>query len=158
MGLRAPLEERFWSKVDRRGPNECWNWTGAKQAFGYGVIGLGSRRSGVSRAHRVSWQLHNGELPVGKCLLHSCDNPSCVNPAHLSIGTLADNNRDMIAKRRNKFGERHPDAKLTEAAVREIRASNDKQSSLAKRFGVCPSHISRVKSGEEWRHVEGIVS
>lgn len=95
----AIAEARFWSKVDRRGPDECWPWRGRVNPDGYGLFDLGKT---ATTAHRVAWELSNGE-PIPKDLLgcHTCDNPPCVNPAHLFIGTIADNNRDRTTKGRD---------------------------------------------------------
>lgn len=93
------IEERFWSKVDQRGPNDCWPWLGARHERGYGRFILGERNR---RANRVAWEIANARpVPDGMLVCHSCDNPPCVNPAHLWIGTLADNARDMVAKGRH---------------------------------------------------------
>lgn len=92
------LAERFWSKVDRRGADQCWPWTGARDARGYGSIHHDGRRR---RATQVSWSLANGEaFPEGKCACHTCDNPPCVNPAHLWPGTVRENALDAKAKGR----------------------------------------------------------
>lgn len=105
-----PWPERFWSKVDRRGPDECWPWTAAKNR-GYGVIGAGPRSSGRKFATRVSWELEHGAPPRSDMdILHRCDNPPCVNPAHLFEGTAADNVADMLGKGRESRGRRHGDA------------------------------------------------
>lgn len=92
------LRERFWSKVDRSG--DCWMWTASRNASGYGRFG-GSNSGGSYLAHRMCWELHNGPIPDGLCVLHRCDNPACVNPAHLWLGTRDDNNKDKTAKGRN---------------------------------------------------------
>jgi hypothetical protein len=95
------LEERFWRRVDRRGPDECWPWTGHLGVDGYGV--LWRRRRVLVRAHRLSLQFKLGrDLPSEVCACHTCDNRVCVNPAHLVEGTRADNNRDMFAKGRGR--------------------------------------------------------
>lgn len=106
-----PIEDRFWGKVDRRGLDECWKWLGAKAPHGYGQIGTKSSKHML--AHRFSYELHYGPIPDndtyhGTCVLHKCDNPSCVNPAHLFLGTQSDNVADMIAKGRDNYGRRTP--------------------------------------------------
>ena len=95
------FETRFWEKVDKSGgPNSCWNWTGAKHSFGYGSVRI-SRRA--YKAHRVSYEWLIGPIPEGMCLLHTCDNPMCVNPSHLQVGTKMDNTQDMMKKGRHKY-------------------------------------------------------
>lgn len=91
------LADRFWAKVQKR--DDCWPWGGAKNRRGYGVIGLGSRGEGTALAHRVSFALHAGD-PAGRCVMHLCDNPECVRPDHLMLGSYSDNNRDMANKGR----------------------------------------------------------
>lgn len=100
------LRERFWSKVDRAGPahpqlgTACWTWVGSKSEKGYGRLSAGKHRASPLRAHRVSWELHKGPIPDKMFVLHNCDNPTCVNPDHLFIGTARDNTRDMVRKGR----------------------------------------------------------
>lgn len=144
-----PLAERFEGKFVR-GPG-CWLWTAARNAKGYGCIG-------GTYAHRVSFRLFRGPIPKGRCVLHRCDNPTCVNPEHLFLGTRADNNADMDAKgrRRQATGERIGSAKLTADAVRQIRqlrAAGQTAKSLAARFGVRPTAIWYVTSGRMWKDV-----
>src|SRR3954468_12409974 len=118
---RIPLETRFWAQVDKRGPDECWPWTGCYRSNGYGMIARGGRHS-QEQAHRISFELHNGPIPAtarraDSFVLHSCDNPACVNPAHLRIGSARENTHDMVARGRRYCvslpGEMHPNAKLT---------------------------------------------
>lgn len=99
MAKGQPLAARFWSKVDKRGPDECWPWMGTRLRPGYGVMQVSGKRV---RATRVSWSLHNGApFPQDRIACHSCDNPNCVNPAHIWAGTHSENTRDMIAKGRH---------------------------------------------------------
>ena len=143
--------ERFWSKVSKGGPDECWNWLAWCDSGGYGSI---STTNGYTSAHRVSWELHKGPIPKGMHVLHSCDNPPCINPLHLFLGTQMDNMKDCIAKGRMPRGEDKVNAKLTEQNVLEIRVSNETQAVLAKRYGVSCCVVSMTKRHLIWRHVE----
>lgn len=151
----GPLEERFWRKVEKTTPDACWVWTANKLPSGYGVIGLGKLGRRQVLAHRVSYELHYGPIAPRMFVLHSCDNPSCVNPAHLRQGTPQDNMLDMIAKGRKvvPFGSDHFCARLDAEKVREIRTSTETNVALAERFGVNPSAISNVRNGVTWKHV-----
>lgn len=145
---------RFYSRVERG--NGCWLWSGHRSADGYGKLTIG--RS-AQLAHRVSWQLHHGPIPAGLRVLHRCDNPPCVNPDHLFLGTQADNVRDMHAKNRARkaLWMASPFAKLTDDDVRAIRREyagrRVSQQSLATRFGVSQHLVSRIVRGTLWRHV-----
>jgi hypothetical protein len=134
----------FWDGTERRGPAECWPWTGSVNATGYGTMSLAPFGFPLRRAaaHRVSWEIHNGgRVPAGLCVLHSCDNPPCVNPAHLRAGTRAENMADMKARGRSRS------TKLTTAQVSEIRASGESAAVLGARYGVSKSAVHRAKSG-----------
>jgi hypothetical protein len=100
-GQCVPIETRLWEKVQKEPNGGCWLWTGGTTNGGYGVIGVGRGR--LHRAHRISWEIANGPIPDGLKVLHRCDNPPCVNPAHLFLGTQVDNMRDCAAKGRHKL-------------------------------------------------------
>lgn len=139
-------EERFWSKVDKT--TSCWEWIGCK-VRGYGQFGFEGK---VQYAHRVSWKLLNGD-PLDLKVLHKCDNPSCVNPNHLFLGTQKENIDDMLSKNRQVKGEQKPDVKLTKKQVLEIRHSKLSQRKLSKLYNVCPSHVWHIKNHKKWKHV-----
>ena len=151
--MRKTLEERFWEKVDKKGADKCWEWMGTKSLRGYGSIKINGK--GV-RAHRFSWEIHNGPIPEGMFVLHHCDNPSCVNPAHLFLGTHADNMKDMVAKGRQarERGEANRMAKLTEQDVRKIRALIKEnilaELEISEKFNVAPTTIRDIKHGQNW--------
>jgi hypothetical protein len=96
----ASLEERLWGRVLRS--DGCWEFTGTRNGMGYGVLGRHGRRGGNVLAHRAAWELTFGPVPAELCVLHRCDNPPCVRPDHLWLGTRMDNNRDMVAKGRHR--------------------------------------------------------
>lgn len=148
-----PLHDRFWSRVDKKGDDDCWVWTGAKSAKGYGTIVECSK---TIAAHRLSYSMHKGD-PVDFAVCHVCDNPPCVNPNHLFLGTLAENNTDRHRKGRSYIhvGETHPRAILTEAFVRVIRqeysTGSVTQTELGERYGVTHSTIWRIVNNLIWR-------
>lgn len=130
----------------------CWLWTGGLCGpMGYGSFTV---RTGVSRAaHRVSWEVHRGEIPAGMFVCHRCDTPSCINPDHLFLGTHADNMADCVAKGRHAIGSDAGGAKLTEAQVELIRQSSEPGPKLATEYGVSNSTISCIRTGKLWAHV-----
>jgi hypothetical protein len=153
------VETRFWEKVERPTPDQCWRWVGNVNDQGYGVL----RRPGTAAthrvwlAHRLSWEMHFGKIPDGLCVLHRCDNPSCVNPAHLFTGTREENNADKKAKGRqpHNIGSTNPNAKITEDKAREVRelvASGVTQMKVASIFGIKQPQVSRIVRGENWRN------
>lgn len=140
-------------------PNSgCWLWTGELDTKGYGAVVYLGRRYG---AHRASWIVAKGEIPAGLCVLHKCDNPACVNPDHLFLGTKADNMADMIAKGRAihngpakpRRGEECSHAKVTAKDVIAIRAASGPQHNIARAYGISPQQVSRIKRGVRWAHV-----
>ena len=159
--MMGTLAERFWGKVAflGAGPDDCWEWRAAKDSYGYGEISKGAHGSGILRAHRVSWELTNGPIPKGMCILHHCDNPACVNPAHLFLGTIEDNNHDMASKGRSTRGEKSSNARLTEQDVYEIRRMLNRgilQRVVAKKYGVSQRAISDIKTGETWNWLKEV--
>ena len=154
----ASVEERFWRNVNKDTGTDCWEWVGVSNRKGYGNISLGPRLNKSEGAHRVSWKLHNKlEIPVGMHVMHSCDNPKCVNPAHLSVGTPKQNHDDMVAKGRKRIvappGERNGKSIINAEIVKQIRASDDSHAALARRFGVSPNCVRGVRVGRTWNHV-----
>lgn len=150
MAFSDKVLERFWAKVKRDEPG-CWVWTASKFWDGYGKFRLGAT---MVKAHRISFEIHNGQIPDGLHVLHKCDNPACVNPEHLFSGSHAENMADKEAKARGVSfrGSKHGRAKLTEADVAVIRAARGvTQQQLADQFGVSNQLISRIKSGGIWR-------
>ena len=149
------IEERFWKKVTKT--KSCWLRTGAN-VKGYSVI---STRKGVKiLGHRLSWELHNGPIPIDLDVLHNCpggDNPNCVNPDHLFLGTHQDNMADMIAKGKHPQGENHVHAKLTDKIVRKARlryqAGGISTYKLAAEYGVSRGSMSNAILRRTWKHV-----
>lgn len=154
-----PLEECFWEKVDRQGPNECWFWTGSstKREGGYGQIAKKAPARGMFYAHRVSYELDHGSIIANLEVQHSCNTPLCVNPAHLSQGTPLVNAQYRNEQGRQAKGEDFPQAKLTEKKVAEIRCEYVRgsrtygQIALALKYHVSRSAIGRVVRGESWK-------
>lgn len=141
---KRPVAERFWERVDVAGPDDCWLWTRGKHSDGYGRMDIGNNTN--VGAHRISWELHHGPIPPNMYVCHRCDNPPCVNPAHLFLGTIIDNVVDRDAKGRTSMGEKHCTAKLTSKQVREIFVASGKHKEIAINYGVTRSTVTHIKN------------
>lgn len=155
MNIKKTPQEKFDGKFlvsDR-----CWIWTGAKKKDGYGYVKL----DGKDRlAHRLSYQLHKGEIPADQCVCHTCDNRLCVNPDHLWLGTPAENDLDKLSKGRQAKGERSGPSKLTEKKVNDIRANCKKGSrselsvtGFSRKYSVSSNTVSKIINFKTWGHI-----
>jgi len=169
--LTESLLRRYWAKVDKRGPDECWPWTGGASEHGYGKLHPDGKTGSPLRAHRVGHLIATGEWP--ETVLHTCDTPPCQNPAHLVSGDQEANLADMRAKGRQASGsalsdairggiprgERHYKAKLTDAQREEIKvryaAGGVTQQELADEYGIGRPHVSFIVSGRRRTHLSG---
>ena len=152
----ASATDRFWRHVEKN-DGACWLWKGGFRGA-YGKMQVGGKCSQSISAHRFSFELHNGPIPDGMIVMHKCDNPPCVNPDHLKIGTYKDNMDDMAAKGRRVVGslsgEDNPRSKLTEDLVRYIRANPHRgHKDIADELGISPNAVRWVRIGRTWRHV-----
>lgn len=147
------LNERLDART-RKGPG-CWEWTGSRTKAGYGQLRVGG---GPRYVHRLSYERHSGkELWPWHVVCHTCDNPKCLNPAHLVLGNQQTNVTDMWEKGRARpgttRGSQHPRAKLTEDDVRSIRASGLSQEGIARKYGLAQSTVQAIISRKTWRHI-----
>jgi hypothetical protein len=155
--MKANTPEKLWEFVDvSAGPSACWPWTGTRDAAGYGRFSI---RCKYYSAHRLAYVQRLGEIPEGLEIMHSCDNPPCCNPAHLSPGTRTDNMQDMLAKGRGRkpLGSEHGRSKLTEAQVLEMRFLRESENltyvELSRRFGVSFSMVQQIINRKAWKHI-----
>jgi hypothetical protein len=152
-GTGKSLYERWQKKlVIPEDPNACWGWIGGTFRRGYGAIGSGPPEWKNLRAHRVSYEFHNGPIPDGYLVRHKCDNPKCGNPLHLELGTVQDNTDDKMERGRFRpsKGSKNGMSKLSEKQVNEIRqllAAGERQHVIAAKYGVARTLISRIKTG-----------
>ena len=157
--FRTRLSARFLAKVDILGDDECWEWKASRTFDGYGNYRL---NGGMRKAHRVAYAFYNGaEIPAGLCVLHRCDNPACVNPSHLWLGTRTDNNADMKAKGRGVQngvkGTAHYRTNFSNADILKIRAMYKSghylQREIGDMFGICQSYVSELVNRKKWTHI-----
>lgn len=144
--------DRFWSKVEKT--DTCWLWTGATTKCGYGVLKIGGRKGKPVYAHRLSLEIHSGKPLEAAHVVHRCDNPRCVNPAHLFPGTNQDNIADMVAKGRQARGEKSGSARLTAEQVGEIQAlsaSGVGPTEISKQYGVHSNTVRSIVRGRTWQ-------
>lgn len=151
-----PFEQRFWEKVNKI-PDGCWEWVGSLCGRdGRGKIYV-NRTKGRVYVHRLSYEMHFGEIPSDVEVCHTCDNPKCVNPDHLFLGSHSENMKDAYRKgRKSNHGEKNPKAKITEEIVREIRRRylSDGGVALAKEFGLERTAPWRIYHRKQWKNVK----
>lgn len=143
---RKPLSERFWSKVDKKHISGCWLWMANKNTQGYGSFDIDGKGK---RAHRVAYELHYGSIPKGKLVCHHCDNPSCVRPDHLFLGTQQDNVNDMVRKGRAC-------RKLTDEQILSMRAlykNGISYKELSQQFDTVFDNVYKIINRQTWKHI-----
>ena len=151
--------DRFWLKVDKKHPDECWIWMGAKHKSGYGNFKLDNKK--IVKSHRYSFLITHGQLDESLYVCHSCDNPSCVNPNHLWQGTAKENNKDCRDKNRAVFPpdqkvENHSQHILTNNDVLDIRKkfhNGVKQADLMRSYQVSRNTIYKICRNKSWQHL-----
>lgn len=153
--MRKSITERFWSKVEIRGADDCWLWQARLNFKGYGTFKWQGK---MFQAHRVAYILTHGPIPERSLVCHSCDTPGCANPAHLWIGSNVDNMQDKLAKGRqhDTSGAKNANAKLTDSSIRDIRrlvAEGVKYKLIGQRYGITPDHVWRISAHRAWKHV-----
>lgn len=149
-----PIEDRFWEKVRKLANDQCWEWKGATyNKKGYGCFW---GKGGPVAAHRLSYELHHGPIPDGLHVLHTCDNPACVNPLHIYAGTNLENVQDAVRRRRHPVGEDAPRARFTNAdivAMHRLHAEGKSGRWIARKYQTSPGHVNRILRGIVWGHL-----
>lgn len=148
--------ERFQQRFQQGATDACWEWQGATDRKGYGLMWAGAelrKNAACMSAHRLAWMFRHGPITSEQHVLHKCDNPRCVNPDHLFLGTQAANNADMRAKNRHQHGARHYRATLTEEQARAIKCSAEPIRVAAERYGVSYEVARRIRNGTRWSHI-----
>ena len=148
-------EDRFMERV--RKTDGCWLWLGSKDQDGYPMFQASIRDMKFRKGHRVSYALFRGPVTEGMMVCHTCDNPSCVNPDHLFLGTGLDNMQDKIAKGRSRvpIGEKSPHAKITEEQAQAILADPRPYTVIAEHYGIAAATVGSIKQRQSWRHLQG---
>ena len=148
---------KFWANTLVKSPDDCWEWQLCKNDDGYGMF---SHRGRTVGAHKISWIIHNGAIPQGLCVCHSCDNPGCVNPKHLFVGThaenMADRNRKGRARGGSLPGELSPSSKFSTEAVltmRRLYTNGVLQRVIAERYNTSQPVVSGIVTHRYWRHI-----
>lgn len=150
------MTERFWTKVDKRGHDDCWLWTAHFNGNGYGEIKADAPQRRNLIASRVAWELTSGPIPIGLMVLHKCDTPACVNPRHLRLGDQLDNMGEASQRDRTASGSRHGVSKITEADALEIKrrlAKGEAQEKIGRDYGLSQTAVGFIKRGKTWRRV-----
>lgn len=144
------LPDRFWNKVQKASDDSCWIWLAGKDQDGYGMY---SHNKKTIRAHRLLASVVYGEIKSGFVVMHSCDNPSCCNPRHLSIGSVQENvsDRDKKGRRDPPKGESHKSSKITALQAQEIRSSTLTERELAKKYAIGKTQVGAIRRGLYWR-------
>lgn len=151
--MRKSRVPDFWQRVAVKATSECWNWTGPASVYGYGIY---SKNKVSMPSHRAAYEKTYGKIPLGMIIRHSCDNPLCCNPNHLLVGTHAQNVADKVSRGRQNRGEKSWNHVLTDDIVKRIRAlckAGINQYSIAEKFGICQSSVSRIANNKRWAHV-----
>lgn len=154
------LLSRFWMKVRKGGAEDCWGWLAARagrMGYGYITVRYEDGKLRTASAHRVVWQMSFGAIPAGLCVLHHCDNPECVNPSHLFLGTHKDNSQDARGKGRLMNGENNGQSKLQErdvCLIRERVRETVPQAAIARDFGVSEATVSLIVGRKRWGWLE----
>lgn len=137
------VRERFDTYVEQPDGNGCWNWTGRKDDKGYGQFQIMSKRQ--ERSHRLAFKFENGQIPPGLIVRHKCDNPSCVNPSHLELGTVQDNVMDRNLRQRGRYRY------IPDSEIRDMRVDYDggmKKAAIARKYGVSKTTAGRIINGD----------